>query len=318
MWRCKDCTVSLSSRLALLKHIRLQHCHRQRYPCPHTTCPCTFKTWNAVHIHLSRVHSKQNSQELLEVSTFSCHLCTCNDLLTEKDYFVHIGIHLRSNETVSCMFEGCSFRTNVYGTFHSHKNRKHNPHILKDFKPGVVKITGVSQESSDNPEEETLDQDDFAFETAHACSSRDVDVMKNLPEVIEQNFAAALLKLEHFAHVPGTKIDEFLEELHYLLNSATLPLSIYTLEGVFQKHSPTTDQSVIREVATALLASNPLVKAIGKGGSLSTSYLRKQYYKESFMVIEPIEYILDAKEKRSFQYVPVLKSLQQLFDWRYL
>lgn len=99
--------------------------------------------------------------------------------------------------------------------------------------------------------------------------------------------------------MPGTKIDDFLEELHYLLSSATLPLSMNILEGVFQKHSPTTDKSVITEVATALCASNPLLKAIGKGGPLSTSYLRKQYYKESFKVVEPIEYILDAKEKRS-------------------
>lgn len=74
MWRCKDCNVSRSSRLELLKHIRLQHRHWQHYPCPHTICPCTFKTWKAVHIHLSRVHPKQNSQELLELSTFSCHL----------------------------------------------------------------------------------------------------------------------------------------------------------------------------------------------------------------------------------------------------
>ncbi|KAK0131528.1 putative nuclease HARBI1 [Merluccius polli] len=214
------------------------------------------------------------------------------------------------------MFGGCSFQTNVYGTFHSHKNWKHNRHTLKDFKPGVVITNGVSQESSDNPEEEALNQDDSAVETDHACSSSDVDVTKNLPKVIEQHFAAALLKLEHFAHVPGRKIDDFLEELHYLLSSATLPLSMNILEGVFQKHSPTTDKSVITEVATALCASNPLLKAIGKGGPLSTSYPRKQYYKESFKVVEPIEYILDAKEKISFQYVPVLKSLQQLFDRR--
>ncbi|KAF7703589.1 hypothetical protein HF521_022596, partial [Silurus meridionalis] len=46
--------------------------------------------------------------------------------------------------------------------------------------------------------------------------------------------------------------------------------------------------------------------------------LRKQYYKESFKVVEPIEYILHSKEKRSFQYVPILQSLQQLFDRRYV
>lgn len=169
---------------------------------------------------------------------------------------------------------------------------------MKDFKPGLITTTEVSQESSDNPEEDACDHDDSAVEADSACSSSDVDVTKNLPEVIEQSFAAALLKLEHFAHIPGTKINAFLEELYYLLSSATLPLSINVLEGVFQKHSPTTDKSVITEVATALCASNPFLKVIGKGGPLSTSYLRNQYYKESFKVVEPIEAILDAKEER--------------------
>ncbi|XP_034430208.1 uncharacterized protein LOC117754952 [Hippoglossus hippoglossus] len=311
MWNCKLCSKSISSRYDLLKHLRLQHRQRQRYPCPHTNCPCTFKTWNAMHIHLSRVHPKQNSQELLELSTFRCTLCTCRSLSTEKDYFIHIGTHLKSNETVTCMFMGCSFKTNVYGTFHSHKNRKHNPHTLKNFKPGVVTTNPVS---SDSPEEDAYHLDYSAVEADPVCASSDVDLNKNLPEVIEQNFAAALLKLEHFAHVPGRKLDEFLEELHYLSSSATLPLSINVLETVFQKHSTTTDIDVLTEVATALCTSNPLLKAIGKDGPLSTSYLRNQYYKKHFKVVEPIEYILDAKEKRSFQYVPVLKSLQQLFD----
>lgn len=265
-----------------------------------------------MYIHLSRVHPKQNTQELQELSTYSCHLCTCSDLPTEKDYFSHIGTHLKSNETVPCMFRDCNFQTNVYGTFHSHKNRKHSRHTLKDFKPDIVRNTRVSQESSYNPEEDAGNQDDSAVEEDSACSNSDVDVTNNLPEVIENNFAAALLKLEHFAHVPGKKIDEFLEELHYL-SSATLPLSIDILEGVFQKHSPTTDRSAVTEVATALCTSNPLLKAIEKGGPLSSTYLRNKYYKESFNVVEPIEYVLDAKENRSFQYVPVLKSLQQLF-----
>ena len=55
MWNCKECNVSQSGRFELLKHITLQRRRWQRYPCPHTKCPCTFKTWNALHIHLSRV-----------------------------------------------------------------------------------------------------------------------------------------------------------------------------------------------------------------------------------------------------------------------
>lgn len=59
-----------------------------------------------------------------------------------------------------------------------------------------------------------------------------------------------------------------------------------------------------------MCTSNP----VQKGGPLSTAYQRKQYYKENFNVVEPVEYILNAKEKRTFQYVPILKSLQQLLN----
>lgn len=90
------CHLLLSGRYELLEHFRLQHRLRRRYPCPHTYCPCNFKTWNALSIHLSRVHPKQNTQELQELTTFSCHLCACSNLATEKQYFLHIGTHLKT------------------------------------------------------------------------------------------------------------------------------------------------------------------------------------------------------------------------------
>lgn len=304
------CTVSLPSRYELLKHCRLQHRNVQRYSCPHTSCPCNFKTWNSLHIHLSRVHPKQSTQDQQQLVIYSCNLCQCSDLPTERGYFLHIGTHLKSNETVTCMFEGCHFKTNIYGTFHSHKNRKHNPHTLKDFKLGVVTTSASSLGSSEDCEPSVRQE----IESGSVFSSRDEDVGRTFPEVIERYFAAVLLKLEHFAHVPGAKIDEFLEELHYLLSSTALPLSLEIFEGVLQKHIPMIDRSVLTEVTAVLCTSNPLLKAVKKDGSLSSTYLRNQYYKESFGTVEPVEYILDAKEHRSFQYVPILKTLHQLFS----
>lgn len=72
------------------------------------------------------------------------------------------------------------------------------------------------------------------------------------------------------------------------------------------------DESVIKEIA-ATIASNPLHSAIGRGGSLCTAYKRKQFYKDNFTVVEPIEYCLDEQQTNTFQYVPILKSLQLLF-----
>lgn len=140
----------------------------------------------------------------------------------------------------------------------------------------------------------------------------DVDSSATLPDTIQQNFAAALFKLEHFAHVPAKKMDEFLKELHFLFGAGTVPLSVNIIEDLLKKHGSTSDRSVFSEVATALSASHPLLKTIVEGGCLSTSYLRNKFYREKFNVVEPIEYVLDGKENKSCQYVPILKSLQQL------
>ncbi|XP_070410106.1 uncharacterized protein [Nothobranchius furzeri] len=312
MWRCKECSVYCPNRYELLKHLRLQHRHRQSYSCPHLNCPCSFKTLNALQIHLSRVHPKQACQEILELESFSCAQCSCKSLSNERDFFMHVGLHLKSHEIVTCMFRNCTFKTNIYGTFHSHKNRKHTPHTISDLKPGIVTTKNLFSQESSDANNDTLCPDDSAVGSISTSPCTDVDMRKTLTDVIEQNFASALLKLEHFAHVPGAKIDEFLEELH-CLSSASHPLSVNIIETVLQKHGSTLDKLVIEEVATALSASHPLLKAIEKGGSLSTSYLRNKFYREHFNVIEPVEYVLDKRLSKSFQYVPILKTLQELF-----
>lgn len=145
MWQCKDCGAELSSRSELLKHYRLKHSHFGRghhIKCIYSDCPCIFKTWNSLLAHLSRNHIKTLEHSDI-FATFSCHLCGCNDLGTERDYFVHISHHLKNNKTVTCMFKGCEYKSNVYTTFKSHKSRKHSLHTLVDFKDGVVHGTFI-------------------------------------------------------------------------------------------------------------------------------------------------------------------------------
>ena len=137
---------------------------------------------------------------------------------------------------------------------------------------------------------------------------------EDLQKVIEHRFAAALLKLEHLVHVPTSAVDEFLGELDHLICSAPVPLSCDTVRDIFHQKNLSVDELIIRETVDAICSGNPVQRSIQKGGSLSTAYLRKQYYKANFGVIEPVEYILDAKNKRSFQYVPILKSIQQLLS----
>lgn len=63
-------------------------------------------------------------------------------------FFQHINGHLRHSETVHCVFVGCTFKTNVYSTFNTHKNRKHNQHPIKDFKVSIISTSDQLQEDN--------------------------------------------------------------------------------------------------------------------------------------------------------------------------
>lgn len=57
---------------------------------------------------------------------------------SEKQYFEHLGSHLRWFEKVLCVFKNCNFSTNIYSTFATHRRRKHTWHSLDDFKTEVL------------------------------------------------------------------------------------------------------------------------------------------------------------------------------------
>ena len=69
---------------------------------------------------------------------------------------------------------------------------------------------------------------------------------------------------------------------------------------------------IISEMVTILCECNPVTLALGSNSHLSTSYKRKEYFKEHFSMVEPIEYLLSAREQRSLQYIPILKSLHEV------
>nr|XP_032833101.1 uncharacterized protein LOC116955880 [Petromyzon marinus] len=315
MWLCRDCGSSHISRSKLLKHFRLvhgQYGHRHAYPCAYSYCPCTFKTWNALRSHLCRSHGseqqpqKQNSSESTKIN---CHVCGVTDIPSVNDYILHINKHLRSHETVSCMFKDCSFKSNVYSTFKSHKRQKHCQCSLTDFKEGIVKtqeVRGLSDDTFSNEEinTSTLEEDSSCIDTG--------EVPENLPKLVELKFASLLLKPENHYHVPGTAVDELLEDLHYLLSDASFPLSYRIIVDTLQKHRIDNDEFLVKDLVTSLSTANPLLTAIKHGGPLASAFKRKEYYSENFKVVHSVEYVLEAKGNIIVQYVPILESLQNL------
>jgi len=70
---------------------------------------------------------------------------------------------------------------------------------------------------------------------------------------------------------------------------------------------------LISDMVTELCEHNPVTSSLRSKGPLSTSYKRRDYFKEHFSVVEPVEDLLSTREQRSFQCVPILKSLNKIW-----
>lgn len=130
--------------------------------------------------------------------------------------------------------------------------------------------------------------------------------MVKYTELIEKKVAHLLLKMESIFNVPQRCIDEIVEELHFISSLTSGPILKGIIQLCLQKHNCEVADLIISEMVTNLCECNPITIALGNNGPLFTSYKRKVYFKEHFSMVEPIEYLLSAREHRSFQYVPIL------------
>lgn len=191
------------------------------------------------------------------------------------------------------MFIGCTFKINIYSTFNTHKNRKHNQHSLKDFKANIIRTSNqLHQSDIEDGSTESVDGD---YENETLGSGDAVEL--HLPNLIIEKIACLLLKLENIVHTPKAVIDEILSELHYILSTVSLPVMRNIVSDIFQSHKLQIEESVVDELSTLLCKSNPLGIAIAKDGPLATAY-STQYYTSHFGVLEPVEYILDVYRNR--------------------
>ena len=106
----------------------------------------------------------------------------------------------------------------------------------KDFKPGIV-VSATLTEGVFEAETASNTSDDDIGEDALPGSS--TGALNYLPDVIKHCLAVALLKLEHFSHVPSRAINDFLVELHPLTHCLSKSHAESVLVDIFQKHKLT-------------------------------------------------------------------------------
>lgn len=145
-WACKFCNFTTDKRGNLHKHYRLKHGGLTRtspLPCLHKDCVCTFKSFNALKVHLSKVHCQKSSTGYGEMAVFSCQICDFREPCVEQDFFTHLHTHLRVQQKVQCPYQDCDFETSVFSTFRAHRSRNHHSKLIKPFKPDILSRTEI-------------------------------------------------------------------------------------------------------------------------------------------------------------------------------
>ncbi|XP_048836073.1 uncharacterized protein LOC125711317 isoform X1 [Brienomyrus brachyistius] len=224
-------------------------------------------------------------------------------VFTQRQYFEQFGAHLKKYETVRCVFKDCDYSTNVYSTFASHKSRKHNPHCIENFKHTVIQ-TCSSQATEDSSW--LVDESDATSVETLVKQGEDLGI------IIVDKIGSLLLKLDCIFNVPSRCIDEIVEELQFITCSASAPVIRNIVYNTLVNHNCTVEELVITDLVNNICQLNPLNAALSEEGPLGTANQRNRYLKEHFCVVESVEYILNAKEGKTFQYVPILQSLSQI------
>ena len=97
-----------------------------------------------------------------------------------------------------------------------------------------------------------------------------------------------------------------------MIGSVSLPITQKTISQVLQYNGCQFDQSVVEKLASVFFETNPIKKQLDL--KVHFPVLGGKKLKSHFNVVEPVEYILDGKNHKSFQYISILKSLQHILD----
>lgn len=307
-WTCRVCSFVSPKRGQLLKHYRLKHGSFTRtspIPCLHQNCICTFKSFNALKVHLSKFHA-QITTEQGDVQNYQCQACEFREPCSENDFFTHLRKHLKLFQKVQCPYKDCEFETTVYTTFNAHKSRNHDQKestCSLPFKPGILEQLCDIAECSSVP--------DVDASSLEECTDVSVDI-NDIDSQLQHILASLFLKMQTILHMSESALKEIIQEMQQIFQLSG-PLVYSVIQKILQRHYPNIEDAVVKEVAAAVTETNVFLKHTSAGGSLSTSNRRASFIAKEFSVVEPVEFITD-KHGENIVYIPLLEMLQALLS----
>lgn len=188
-------------------------------------CLYTFKSFNALKVHLSMWHAQKDEGKGRKI-TFLCQLCDFVEPCNEVDFFTHLRRHLKLKQKVSCPYQGCNFKSNIYSTFNANRRKELDSEMI--IKSQIVSENVSEEPWTNRPEDSDSDAVDTAF---RLTSDKNVE---DLERQLEHNVAALFLKMTSIFNNSETALQDVIEQINqiHLLSQPLIHSSIQSSDGI--------------------------------------------------------------------------------------
>jgi len=314
MYVCKLCTFTSISAIAYVKHCRF-HSSYSTVPCGVPHCGQQFRKMSSFYGHVSRYHGvlrRRTRYSFLYTAgiTVRCSVEGCNKVLQFTGLVKHLYGHIACGISVKCPAQGCGRLMSKRGTFSAHLSIKHgvlhkdtiDRNLLVDSDDAVT----VDSDNIDTPPHvgpENSDDGDVA----------DCDIVEK--GVFMRNFALFLLKLQSRCNVPASTVEMIAHEV-YNLHTQNREMCLQRVR--LQLANENVNSSVMQDIMDSFQKNDFFNTALNTDdGLLRSQHIRKQYYKDNFRYVEPVEMIAGKNKYGSpcsYHYIPLHETIKSLLQ----
>ena len=335
---CHICNVHCKTIKAYTQHYQIhRHERNVHFPCCVSGCMKTCFTYKGLVSHVSRHHGGVRDEDANNATYQSagvvveCMLQFCQQQCSDiQEFLAHLKNHIKEGLNVPCPFGKCTKQFNKKTSFSSHISRYHRHYTVHSLTPRIL-CSGVDIETS-NPHSVTEPAICFDGSNTYEDSGDDdidnKDGVETGASVAEYTKAIALffLKLYSKSLVPETTIQTIVDEMN-ILHQLTRESAKTNVKSKLLKAGVSGD--VVCKVADDILDG---IAELGCSlapseeshqfqsqlcGTLRSTYLRKNYYKNAFNFVSPVEINLgvDSSGKSHVcHYVPIQETLKVMCE----
>ena len=334
---CHICNVRLQCKnlKAYTRHYQIhRHERNVHFPCCVPGCMKTCFTYKGLVSHVSRHHGTGIAHGNDGISaryqsagvSVKCMMQFCQQQCSDiQEFLAHLKNHIKEGLTVACPFGNCTKQFNVKSSFSSHISRYHRHYTVHSLTPALLCSNVDIDSHFSNPQSNTepcTDACEDSSDDDDECADEKGDSVAEYTKAI----ALFLLKLHSKSLVPETTIQTIVDEMN-ILQQLTRDSAKKIVKCKLMKAGVSGDVACkvaddildgIAELGCSLAPSEDSHHFQSQQcGTLRSSYLRKNYYKNTFKFVSPVEINLgiDSSGKTHIcHYVPILETLRVLCE----